>query len=246
VAGDYNIKISAAIDSLEREPQDFADNMDTWNVSVTATPDVSLGPIGISPAQLTLRNMVEYTIPYSNDGNFAATNAILTIEKPDYTYLLYYIALGDLAPGLSNVIIAGVRIYSYKQLPGDLEPPLHLTLNSTLRHDLGEVSAFRSDDVSFNPAVADLILDKNIVAPTKFPLKITFTASDFGNVDIKIYNLAGEFIKLVYTGPVEKGDSYVYQWDGTNEQGNPVSSGVYFVYAVSRFYNGYKKVVIIR
>ena len=78
------------------------------------------------------------------------------------------------------------------------------------------------------------------------PLKITFKSSDFGNINLKIYNLAGEFIKTVYIGPVEKGDIYNYYWDGLNEQGSAVSSGVYFVYAVSKFYNGYKKTIIVK
>jgi len=259
----YNIKIVAAIDTLEIDPQDFIDNVDSWDVSVNAMPEVKLGPISIQPDLPALRNIIEYTIPYSNNGNFPATNSIMTIERPDFTYMLYYIhdnstnyledstvatiqiPLGDLEPDSEESILVGLRIYSFKQLPSNLSSPLSLVFKSTITYDLGEVTASRADDVPF-VFIASLILDKNIVEPDKLPLKITFKSSDFGNVDIKIYNLAGEFIKTVYIGPVEKGDTYIYDWDGLNEQGSTVSSGVYFVYAVSKFYNGYKKVVIVK
>jgi uncharacterized repeat protein (TIGR01451 family) len=261
--GSFNIHIIAAIDTLEINPQFFADNMDTWDVSATATPLVTIGPISTSPATLTLSRTYEYTIPYSNNGNFPATNSVMTIERPDFTYMLYYIhdnstnyledstvatiqiPLGDLEPDSEESIVVGLRIYSFKQLPANLSSPLNLVFKSTITYDLGEVTASRVDDVPF-VFIASLILDKNIVEPDKLPLKITFKSSDFGNVDIKIYNLAGEFIKTVYMGPVEKGDTYIYDWDGLNEQGSSVSSGVYFVYAVSKFYNGYKKVVIVK
>ena len=262
--GNFNIHIVAAIDTLEINPQNFIDNTDSWDVAASAMPEVTIGPISIFPATLTLRSTYQYTIPFSNDGNFVATNATMSVEKPDYTYLLYYIKdnttqyladstvatvqipLGNLAPGYTGAVLVGHRIYSYKQLPNNLDPPLRLNFKATITHDLGDASASRSDNVPYNPALADLILDRNIVKPDQLPLKITFTASDFGNVDIKVYNLAGEFIRTVYTGPVEKGDSYDYNWDGLNQQGNPASSGVYFIYAVSKFYNGYKKVVIVK
>lgn len=260
----YGIKILAAIDTLETNQEEFADNTDSWDVSVNATPEVKLGPITISPSNPILRNIVEYNIPYANEGNFPAKNAIMTIERPDFTYTLYYIyndstntfedltitkfeiPLGDLAPDFRESIVVGLRIYAYKELPINASRPLPLKFKASIAYDGGEVSASRFDEVPYDPTIADLILDKNIVEPDKLPLKITFKSSDFGNVDIKIYNLAGEFIKTIYIGPVEKGDTYVYNWDGLNERGNTVSSGVYFIYAVSKFYNGYKKVVIVK
>jgi hypothetical protein len=264
IADNYQIKITASIDTLEIDPREFLNNVASWQIVVNAMPIVKLGPISIQPGQPHLRDIIEYTIPYSNDGNFPANNSVMTIEKPDYTLLLYsirnnqqinladttinslQIPLGDIAPKFNENIIVGLRIYSYKQLPENVRSPLKLTVQSRINFDGDEVSASRSDDVYYDVVNSDLILDKNIVEPDKLPLKITFKSSDFGNVNLKIYNLAGEFIKTVYIGPVEKGDIYNYYWDGLNEQGSAVSSGVYFVYAVSKFYNGYKKTIIVK
>ncbi len=264
VADNYQIKITASVDTLEIDPREFLNNVASWHIAVNAKPIVKLGPISIQPSQPHLRYIIEYTIPYSNNGNFPAKNAIMSIDKPDFTNMLYYISnkaklsledttiaslqipSGDLAPNFNENIIVGLRIYSYKQLPENARPPIKLIVNSRINFDGGEASATRSDNVYYDAVNSDLILDKNVVEPDKLPLKITFKSSDFGNVNLKIYNLAGEFIKTVYIGPVEKGDIYYYYWDGSNEQGSAVSSGVYFVYAVSKFYNGYKKTIIVK
>ncbi len=264
IADNYQVKITASIDTLEIDPREFLNNVASWQIVFNAMPIVKLGPISIQPGQPHLRDIIEYAIPYSNEGNFPANNSIMTIEKPNNTFMLYAIRndqktiladttvssleipLGDLAPNFNENIMVGLRIYSYKQLPENIRSPLKLLVKSRINFDGGEVFATRSDDIYYDVVNSDLILDKNIIEPYKLPLKITFKSSDFGNVDLKIYNLAGEFIKTVYIGPVEKGDIYYYYWDGLNEQGSAVSSGVYFVYAVSKFYNGYKKTIIVK
>ena len=189
----------------------------------------------------------------------------MTIKRPDFAYLLYYIFdgnkylfsdstastgqinLGDLEPGYNNLFKIGMRLYSYKLLPDYIQNHFALEFNSTISYEGGDdVSGNLTVDVFFNPAVADLFLDKNIVKPGEFPLEVTFESSDFGNLDVKIYNLAGEYIKTVYSGPVEKGDTYIFHWKGDNEQNLPVSSGLYFIHANSKFYRGIKKVIIVR
>jgi hypothetical protein len=262
--GNYNINLIASIDTVEVNPQEFIDNIANWEISINALPQVTLGPISIVPSNPILKSLVEYGIPYSSRGNFAARDAMMTIEVPSFTFPLYYIQdgimhqmadttltefqipLGNLEPGFEGNVLMGIRIYAYKQLPASAPRPLVMNLESSITFDGGKVNASKSDKVFYDPAIADLILDKNIVAPDKLPLEITFKSSDFGEVEIKIYNLAGEFIKAIYKGPVDRGDTYTYDWNGLNETGNPVSSGVYFVYAVSKFYNGYKKVIIVK
>lgn len=58
-------------------------------------------------------------------------------------------------------------------------------------------------------------------------LTIKYTLKNPGNVVMKVYNVRGELVKTLLNGFVETPAPIV--WDGSNEQGGSVSSGVYFV-----------------
>lgn len=262
-SNNYTILINASIDSVEKKIQELINNTDTWQGKLNAAPDISLGPIIVAPTP-ELKARVEYTIPYSNNGNFPAKNAVITIEKPNYTFLLYYvengrrhdfeditttsfqITLGDIAPGFEGTILVAVRTFSYKELPDNVGNIIVLTINASIQFDEGQVSDSKTDEVNVPLLKTSLYLDENIVESERLSLGITFTSAEFGDLEIKVYNLAGEFIRKVHQGPVEKGDIYKYYWDGLNENGNQVASGVYFIYAITEFYKDYKKVIIVR
>jgi flagellar hook assembly protein FlgD len=46
-------------------------------------------------------------------------------------------------------------------------------------------------------------------------------------VDITVFNLLGQQVKTLFHGPAQPGSMTVY-WDGTNEQGRAIPTGVYF------------------
>jgi hypothetical protein len=58
-------------------------------------------------------------------------------------------------------------------------------------------------------------------------LKIAYTLKNPGNVVMKVYNVRGELVKTLLNSFVETPTPIM--WDGTNDQGSNVSSGVYFV-----------------
>ncbi len=262
--GDYPFKLIASVDTVEVNQQEFSNNRDEWQISVNVYPDVTLGPIDLTPQRPLLKNVIQYRIPYGNRGNFTATNARMAIELPDYTFALSYtvqgvsysfadstmtrfqIALGDLTPNFVGTVAVNLRIYAFKQLPASLRPPLPLNFKASITYDGGKVDAARADNVDFPLPITRLTLDKNLVPSDQMPLQVIFTSGEFGDLAVKVYNLAGEFIATVYQGPVERGDTYTFLWNGLNEAGTPVASGVYFVYATAKFYNGYKKVIIVK
>lgn len=55
---------------------------------------------------------------------------------------------------------------------------------------------------------------------------LKFRLSSDMNVRLDIYNLKGEKIRTVYSGDLLKGN-HSYRWDGKNDKGNPISSGLY-------------------
>lgn len=262
--GNYPIKLIASVDTVEVNPQEFSNNRDEWQLSVNAQPVVTLGPINLTPQRPLLRNAIQYQIAYGNQGNFTASNAVMTIELPAYTFALSYshqatnypfvdstitsfqIALGDLAPNFAGMVAVNLRIFAFQQLPATLKPPLPLNFKADITFDGGRVDAARVDNVDFPLPITKLTLDKNIAPSDELPVQVNFTSGEFGDLAVKVYNLAGEYITTVYQGPVDRGDTYVFFWNGLNESGTPVASGVYFVYATAPFYNGYKKVIIVK
>jgi len=56
--------------------------------------------------------------------------------------------------------------------------------------------------------------------------KIAYTIKAAGHLSLKVYNVRGQLVKTLIDGHVDA-DSFV-MWDGTNNQGANVSSGVYF------------------
>jgi hypothetical protein len=47
-------------------------------------------------------------------------------------------------------------------------------------------------------------------------------------VELKVYTILGEEVRTLYAGPIEAGRHW-FVWDGRNEQGRSVSSGVYLI-----------------
>jgi hypothetical protein len=68
---------------------------------------------------------------------------------------------------------------------------------------------------------------QNYPNPFNPSTKISYTIKRPGNLMMKVFNVRGELVKTLIDGHVES--SNFVMWDGTNNQGSNVSSGVYFV-----------------
>ncbi|MCB1182126.1 T9SS type A sorting domain-containing protein [bacterium] len=62
--------------------------------------------------------------------------------------------------------------------------------------------------------------------------KISYTMPKAGHMTLKVYNVRGQLVKTLIDGQVAAGTDFV-MWDGTNNQGSNVASGVYFYEARS-------------
>ena len=65
------------------------------------------------------------------------------------------------------------------------------------------------------------------------------------NVSLNVYDLRGALVKTLLTGPVAGGRHEVV-WNGTNNRGEQVASGVYFTRFVSGGYKSVKKMILLR
>jgi hypothetical protein len=65
------------------------------------------------------------------------------------------------------------------------------------------------------------------------------------DIEIKIYDVAGRFVKEVYQGR-QFGGVQTFAWDGTNANNDRVPSGIYFVKTAAGSATEVKKVVLVR
>ncbi len=64
-------------------------------------------------------------------------------------------------------------------------------------------------------------------------------------VSLRIYDIAGKFVKELLNSNIEPGN-YTISWDGSNQDGEKVSSGHYFVRIESGKFTRAEKVMVIR
>jgi hypothetical protein len=65
------------------------------------------------------------------------------------------------------------------------------------------------------------------------------------DIEIKVYDVAGRFVKEVYRGR-QFGGVQTFSWDGTNANNDRVPSGIYFIKAAAGSATEVKKVVLVR
>ena len=86
------------------------------------------------------------------------------------------------------------------------------------------ITAVRGDTPpEAGPISVDL---RNAPNPFNATTRISFTASRSGTASLSIHDMAGQRVRELRRGAVEAGE-HTIEWDGTDESGRPVGSGVY-------------------
>jgi len=89
-------------------------------------------------------------------------------------------------------------------------------------------------------------LSQNYPNPFNPQTTISFSLREKSHVSLKIYNVAGALVKTLVNDVRAPGVSYKQQWDGRNNAGQSVSSGVYFYKLVSKNFTQTKKMVLLK
>jgi hypothetical protein len=90
-------------------------------------------------------------------------------------------------------------------------------------------------------------LDDNYPNPFNPTTTIKYSIAERGQVQLKIYNAAGQLVRTLINeeqAPVQGGFSKI--WNGMNEQGQPVASGVYFYQLTAKNFSQTKKMVLLK
>ena len=92
---------------------------------------------------------------------------------------------------------------------------------------------------------AEFRLYQNYPNPFNPVTTISYDLPEDGFVELSVYNMRGEKVTTLLKSNQEAG-SYKVNWDGRNENGEIVSSGIYFLRIVSGSYSKTNKMIFIR
>jgi len=89
-------------------------------------------------------------------------------------------------------------------------------------------------------------LSQNYPNPFNPSTSISYYLSQFSqNVSLRVYDVRGKIVRVLIEGKKEAG-SYTVFWDGTDDQGKEVSSGVYFYRLSADGLNNTRKMVLLK
>jgi hypothetical protein len=117
---------------------------------------------------------------------------------------------------------------------------LHFDLVDETGHSITKIKA-KNQDVAI-PQVAGGSTDLNDVTPSHF---IEFNLPQQTPVTLKVYNILGQVVNTVVDEVLPAGNHAV-KWDGTNDAGKEVASGVYFYRIKAGDFESTQKMTLLR
>jgi len=85
----------------------------------------------------------------------------------------------------------------------------------------------------------------NVGDVTVKPVRIIYTLYRSSFVNVTVYNLRGEVIRILRNETLGIG-RHTDMWDGKNEYGKEVSPGLYFIYVTTSEYGGIRKILFVK
>jgi hypothetical protein len=213
-----------------------AGNINVWANLKTSVAGVQLKikydpqQVSFSTAELTQRSK-NFNIHYNDD------------QKGNLTVLFYRYYGNSISPDMGSILSLHVIAKSdfAKEKPIFLrEAILADTEAVVIPVDKGEVVLPKSFSLGqnypnpFNPNTT-----------IRFEIGVSGGAQQAVHTTLKIYNILGQVVKTLVDEPKSPG-VYYQTWDGKNEQGNKVSSGVYFYQLKAGDYNQTKRMVLLK
>jgi hypothetical protein len=147
------------------------------------------------------------------------------------------------AQSIGRVVLSGFA-YNYirddvPQVPDDRAVHMHdiiTYLENIVPDPIGV------DPVAFQNKLGDAY--PNPFNPTT---TIEYSVRERAHVSLKVYNVAGQLVRtLVNEMQTPREAGFTKEWNGMNDQGQPVSSGVYFYKLVTKNFSQTKKMVLLK
>jgi len=108
-----------------------------------------------------------------------------------------------------------------------------------------KVSVSNSSIIGGTTIPTEYRLGQNYPNPFNPETEIRYDIPEQTNVSIRIFNSMGRTIRTIVNKNQQAG-SYIIRWDGKDEMGIPVSSGIYFYQMTTNQYNQIMKMILIK
>jgi hypothetical protein len=95
------------------------------------------------------------------------------------------------------------------------------------------------------PKPGDYYLYQNAPNPFNPSTQIRFLLPEEARIEVIVYNTMGQRIRSLYQGVRPKGGYYV-TWNGLDDQGKPMASGIYMVQLITENHVYNRKMVLVR
>lgn len=101
-----------------------------------------------------------------------------------------------------------------------------------------------TDDPSQVPGTM-AVLHQNYPNPFNPTTTISFTLGSSSNVNLDIYNIKGQKVRTLYSGNTAAGE-YKFVWDGKDDSGRELGSGLYFNRITTPGYSSTRKMILAK
>ncbi len=224
------------VDAEPANPQN--PNGETFvNVAYYVKDDIS----GFEKGAITIRDPLggERGYPIYGPYTYSATQEIYFQDDPDVfrEYTAFIVLPEGSAPGIWGVI--GISVTDKAR--------------NTLYHDFTEITRFEVTEIQAAPTLQVTLPDKNALLPN-YPNPfnpetwIPYQLSEAADVTVSIHSVAGKLVRTLRLGHQAAGiyqnRSRAVHWDGRNQFGEPVASGVYFYTLKAGDFSATKKMLI--
>jgi hypothetical protein len=89
-------------------------------------------------------------------------------------------------------------------------------------------------------------LGQNYPNPFNPSTTIPFSLARDTRVALRVYNVRGQLVRTLLDEPMKAGADYSVVWDGHDDRGTPVASGVYFYHMVTDRWAKTNKMVLLK
>ncbi len=237
---------------------DISDPENPFKVSQYSPQDFQIGNIFIKEDYAYVSNagfgvsIIDISIPenpYRAGYYLMESNNISLYLTSDYMYLLESDNTLHLMSRLSPRIPYQIGYYTGDILGRDILAASgdHIFLGSNLEGFCIIKNEYTVTSVSSNQEkhADSYILHDNYPNPFNPVTNIRFEIPAAGKVSVKIYNIRGQLIKSLISGQYPAGEHTV-KWDGINDRGQRVSSGIYIYRLQTGNQTKMKKMLLIK
>jgi len=145
----------------------------------------------------------------------------------------------------ATIVLSGFS-YHYIRDASIQSPPARVEHLEDILNMMGHINYFPTTGAPDDGAQFVNALGANYPNPFNPVTTIKYSIKERAHVSLKVYNAAGQLVKTLIDGVQSPDEIKPLRWDGRNDTGHSVSSGVYFYKLETKGFAKTKKMVLLK